>query len=61
MNEIVYKDYNEMTEQQKQLYRNHKGWMITSYLGVKTSDSSLTYRLKSYLDETKVDRPSIWD
>ena len=61
MNEIVYKDYNEMTDEQKRLFRDHKGWMIASYLGVKTPDSSLKYRLESYLDETKSDRPSIWD
>ena len=61
MNEIVYKDYDEMTQEQKQKFRDHKGWMITSYLGVATPDSSLTYRLQSYLDETKSDRPSIWD
>lgn len=55
------KDYKNMTHEEKKLFREHKGWIITNYMGVNTPLSSIKARLQSYLDETKADRPSIWD
>jgi cephalosporin hydroxylase len=61
LNKIIYKDYEDMSDEEKQIYRDNKGWVVTNYMGIKTSTSSLRARLLAYLDETKKDRPSIWD
>ena len=61
LNKIVYKDYEDMSDEEKQIYSDNKGWIVTNYMGVKTPMSSIKARLLAYLDETKKERPSIWD
>ena len=61
MKELEYKDYKDMTDEEKELYRKNKYKIITNYMGVDTPLSSIRARTLSYLDETKGDRPSIWD
>ena len=48
-----YKDFKEMTLQQREEYLKLKGEIITNYMGVPTSDSSLRLRTQAYLEETK--------
>jgi hypothetical protein len=55
------KDYKDMTHEEKKMFREYKGWIVTNYMGVKTPLSSIKARLQSFLDETKNDRSSIWD
>lgn len=61
LEKIIYKDYEEMTDEEKKIYRDNKGWVIMRYMGVDTPISSIKARLLAYMDETKKDRPSIWD
>ena len=61
LKDIIYKDYATMSDAEKKLYRDSKGWVVTKYMGVETPISSLKARLLAYLDETKEDTPSIWD
>ena len=48
-----YKDLNDMTLQEQEEYKKLKGEIITNYLGVPTSPSSLRLRTQAYLEETK--------
>lgn len=59
LNDILYKDFDEMSIKEKEIYTQHKGWVVTNYMGVKTPLSSIRIRLNAYLNETK--RSSIWD
>ena len=47
-----------MTPEQKEEYERCKGEIITNYMGVPSSPSSLRLRTQAYLEETK---KSFWD
>jgi hypothetical protein len=53
-----FRDYKEMTPQEKEEYKKHKAEIITNYLGVSTSPSSMRLRTQAYLEETKT---GFWD
>jgi hypothetical protein len=53
-----FKDFKDMTPEQQEEYKKCKGEIITNYLGVSTSDSSLRLRTQAYLEETKT---GFWD
>jgi hypothetical protein len=53
-----YRDYKEMTPEEQLEYKKLKGEIITNYLGVPTSPSSIRLRTQAYLEETK---KGFWD
>ena len=53
-----YKDFKDMTPLQQEEYKKLKGEVITNYLDVPTSPSSLALRTRAYLEETKT---GFWD
>jgi len=61
LDKINFKDFDEMNHEEKEIYLKNKNYMVTNYLGVKTSVGSMRARLEAYLNETRKYRPSIWD
>ena len=56
---LLSKEYRDMTPEEQQEYKAHKGFVIFRYLGVKTSSQdSLRLRTRSWLEETKT---GFWD
>jgi|LakMenE18May11ns_1017448.scaffolds.fasta_scaffold9763517_2 hypothetical protein len=53
-----FKDYKDMTPEQKEEYERCKGEIITNYMGVPSSPSSIKLRTQAYLEETK---KGFWD
>ena len=61
LDKINFKDFDEMNNEEKEIYLKNKNYMVTNYLGVQTSVGSMRARLEAYLNETRKYRPSIWD
>jgi len=57
---LLSKEFDDMTPEEQEEYKQHKGWVITNYLGVQPiSESSLRLRTQAWLEETRT--TSIWD
>jgi hypothetical protein len=56
---LLSKEYRDMTPEEQQEYKAHKGFVVMNYLGVATNSSdSLRLRTKAWLEET---RTGFWD
>ena len=57
---LLSKEFDDMTPEEQEEYKQHKGWVIMNYLGVQpVSENSLRLRTQVWLEETRT--TSIWD
>ena len=57
---LLSKEFDDMTPEEQEEYKKHKGWVIMNYLGVQpVSENSLRLRTQVWLEETRT--TSIWD
>jgi len=57
---LLSKEFDDMTFEEQAEYKQHKGWVIMNYLGIKPiSENTLRLRTQAWLEETKT--TSIWD
>lgn len=59
LEELLRKEFRDMTDEERKEYKQYKAWVITNYMGVKSvSVDSLRLRTKAWMEET---RTGFWD